>query len=77
MFADFQDILLYFPTEIVLHLRPQLLNAFLIFCRLPPSLWHGNVFDTNDSFLIRSAQSVPSSSVSSECLQAGVIQLRP
>ncbi|KAI1755347.1 DUF1740-domain-containing protein [Xylaria castorea] len=59
MFTDFQDILLYFPTEIVPHLRPQILDAFLIFCRLPPSLQYGSMVDMNDSFLIRSAQSVP------------------
>ncbi|KAI0191414.1 NRDE-2, necessary for RNA interference-domain-containing protein [Xylaria flabelliformis] len=59
MFTDFQDILLYFPTEVVSQLRPQLLDAFLIFCRLPPSLQIGEIVDMNDSFLIRGAQNVP------------------
>ncbi|KAI0857969.1 DUF1740-domain-containing protein [Xylaria cubensis] len=59
MFTDFQDILLYFPTEIIPQLRPQILDAFLIFCRLPPSLQNGEIVDMNDSFLIRGAQNVP------------------
>ncbi|KAI1742130.1 DUF1740-domain-containing protein [Xylaria scruposa] len=65
MFTDFQDILLYFPTELVSHLRSQLIDAFLIFCRLPSSSQHGSIVDINDSFLIRSAQSVPLAHLSS------------
>ncbi|KAI0910285.1 DUF1740-domain-containing protein [Ustulina deusta] len=61
MFTDFQDILLYFPTDIVPHLQPQLLDAFLIFCHLPPSLQDGGLVKetATDSFLVRSAQVVP------------------
>ncbi|KAI1133050.1 DUF1740-domain-containing protein [Nemania abortiva] len=61
MFSDFQDILLYFPTELVSHLRPQLLDAFLIFCRLPPSLQNSNILNVvaKDSFLVCSTQDVP------------------
>ncbi|KAI0118868.1 DUF1740-domain-containing protein [Nemania sp. FL0031] len=61
MFSDFQDILLYFPAEIIPHLRPQLLDAFLIFYRLPPAVQDGNLLDkaVKDPFLVRGAQDVP------------------
>ncbi|KAI0552876.1 DUF1740-domain-containing protein [Xylaria curta] len=59
MFTDIHDILLYFPTNVIPHLRQHLLDAFLVFCRLPPSLQHGSIVNMNDSFLIRSTQSVP------------------
>ncbi|KAJ8127119.1 hypothetical protein O1611_g6518 [Lasiodiplodia mahajangana] len=61
MFSDFQDILLYFPTEIVPHIRPQLLDAFLIFCHLPPAQQNRNLLGkaAKDPFLVRSAQAVP------------------
>ncbi|KAI1824814.1 DUF1740-domain-containing protein [Xylaria intraflava] len=60
MFSDFQDILLYFPTEVIPHIRPQLLDAFLIFCRLPPNLHHGDFIKAvvKDAFLSRSPQGV-------------------
>lgn len=67
MFADFQDILLYFPADIVPQLRRQLLDAFLIFCRLPPSLQSNNLVDeaVRDPFLVRSAQDIQFMHVSS------------
>lgn len=60
MFADFQDILLYFPADIILQLRPQLLDVFLIFCRLPPGLQSTNLVNdaVRDPFLVRSAQDI-------------------
>ncbi|KAI0443423.1 DUF1740-domain-containing protein [Xylaria telfairii] len=65
MFTDFQDILLYFPTEMVPRLLPQLLDAFLVFCRLPPSLRYDNMVDMNDPFLVHSTQGVPFAHLSS------------
>ncbi|KAI1176340.1 DUF1740-domain-containing protein [Nemania sp. FL0916] len=61
MFTDFQDIVLCFPTEMVSHIRLQLLDAFLVFCHLPPCLQRGNFFQeaTRDQFLVRSTQDVP------------------
>lgn len=67
MFADLQGMLLYFPADIVPQLRPQLLNAFLIFCRLPPSHQGNNLVDRaiKDPFLVRSAQDIPFMQLSS------------
>ncbi|KAJ2986848.1 hypothetical protein NUW58_g4838 [Xylaria curta] len=61
MFADFQDILLYFPAELIPRLRQQLLDAFLIFCHLPPSPQCGNLAGLvmKDPLLVRSVPSVP------------------
>lgn len=61
MFTDFQDILLYFPAEMVPHVRSQLLDAFLVFCHLPPSLQSRSLFNdaSKDAFIVRSAQDVP------------------
>ncbi|RWA08011.1 hypothetical protein EKO27_g7089 [Xylaria grammica] len=61
MFTDLQNILLYFPTDIVRHIQSQILDAFLIFCRLPPILQDGDLIDeaARDPFLIRSVQDVP------------------
>ncbi|KAI1423814.1 DUF1740-domain-containing protein [Xylaria sp. FL1777] len=67
MFSDFQDILLYFPADIVPHLQSPLLDAFLIFCRLPPSLQDENLIKeaATDPFLVRSAQDIPFTPLSS------------
>ncbi|KAI0402896.1 DUF1740-domain-containing protein [Xylaria palmicola] len=61
MFADLKDILPYFPTEVVTHIRPLLLDTFLIFCHLPPSLQCKGLVDTaaKDSFLACSTHCVP------------------
>ncbi|KAI0804114.1 DUF1740-domain-containing protein [Xylaria sp. FL0064] len=61
MFVDFQDILLYFPMDVVPHLKQQLLDAFLIFCHLPPTRQDGDLVKevAKDSFLPRSAHDVP------------------
>ncbi|KAI2630450.1 DUF1740-domain-containing protein [Xylaria nigripes] len=61
MFTDFQHILLYFPTEMVPHLQSHLLNAFLIFCHLPPNPGCGDLIKAavKDPFLVRSPQGVP------------------
>ncbi|KAI1431159.1 DUF1740-domain-containing protein [Xylaria sp. CBS 124048] len=60
MFSDLQDMLLYFPTDIIPHIRPQFLDSFLTFCNLPPSLHHGDFSRTavKDPFLARSPQGV-------------------
>ncbi|KAI0881919.1 DUF1740-domain-containing protein [Annulohypoxylon maeteangense] len=57
MFADIQDILLYLPTEVIPDIQNQLLDAFLIFCQLPPAHCSSNiVLDmVLDDFLIRSS----------------------
>ena len=61
MFSDVQDILLYFPTDIVPLIQPQLLDAFLVFCHLPPCLQDGQSVKelTSDAFIVRSGQDVP------------------
>ncbi|KAI0196460.1 DUF1740-domain-containing protein [Astrocystis sublimbata] len=64
MFADFEDILVYFPKDIVPHIRPQLLEAFLIFCRLPSYQQQSKFIDMNDSF-IHSTYAVPFAQISS------------
>ncbi|XXG96521.1 hypothetical protein Hte_002804 [Hypoxylon texense] len=38
MFADIHDMLLYLTTEAIPGVQRQLLDAFLIFCQLPPTL---------------------------------------
>ncbi|KAI1769205.1 DUF1740-domain-containing protein [Hypoxylon sp. FL1150] len=38
MFTDIHDLLIYFPTEAISSIQRQLLDAFLIFCQLPPTL---------------------------------------
>ena len=55
MFADIQDILFYIPTAIIPYIRWQLLDAFLIFCQLPPAFGSGKLADivSDDGFLIR------------------------
>lgn len=56
MFSDLQDALLYFPLEVVQYIRAQLLEAFLIFCRLPPSQKPSNFVNEimEDPFLVHS-----------------------
>ncbi|KAI1310978.1 DUF1740-domain-containing protein [Xylaria venustula] len=60
MFSDFQDILLNFPADIIPYIQPQLLDALLVFCHLPPGLQDGNSVSgvANDPFLARSTQDV-------------------
>ncbi|KAI0532389.1 DUF1740-domain-containing protein [Xylaria digitata] len=61
MFTDLENILLYFPTDIIPHLQSQLLNAFLTFCSLPSSLQDGSLNEeaAGDPFLVRSARDIP------------------
>lgn len=74
MIADIQDILLYFPLETISSIRRQLIDVFLIFCRLPPAFCSSDLIQDilQDDFLIRSsAQTVtleasPASSTTSE-----------
>ncbi|KAI2470592.1 DUF1740-domain-containing protein [Annulohypoxylon bovei var. microspora] len=56
MFADIQDILLYLPVEIIPNIQDQLLDAFLIFCQLPPAHCSSGIVQDMvlDDFLIRS-----------------------
>ncbi|KAI1109733.1 DUF1740-domain-containing protein [Nemania sp. NC0429] len=67
MFADFQNILLYFPADIVPQLRSQLLDAFLVFYRLPPCSHNDNIVNAavRDPFLVRSVQDIPFTQLSS------------
>ncbi|KAL7626957.1 hypothetical protein AAE478_003732 [Parahypoxylon ruwenzoriense] len=57
MFADIQDILLYIPTEVIPGIQRQLLDAFLMFCQLPPALCSGDTIQDmlQDDFLVRSS----------------------
>ncbi|KAI0971755.1 DUF1740-domain-containing protein [Xylaria arbuscula] len=68
MFSDFQDILLNFPADILPHLQSLLLDAFLLFCHLPPGLQDGNSVSeaANDPFLVRSTQDVLFTDLSSK-----------
>ncbi|KAI1384675.1 DUF1740-domain-containing protein [Hypoxylon trugodes] len=56
MFADIQDLLLYLPTVAISGVRGQLLDAFLIFCQLPPALSPYDIIQDmlQDDFLVRS-----------------------
>ncbi|KAI0386205.1 DUF1740-domain-containing protein [Hypomontagnella monticulosa] len=57
MFADIQDILLYFPSQVIPEIQRQLLDAYLIFCQLPPALCQTSITRDmiQDDFLIRSS----------------------
>ncbi|KAI8634821.1 DUF1740-domain-containing protein [Xylariaceae sp. FL1651] len=61
MFADIQDFLLYLPTEMILQLRRQLLDAFLLFLQLPSGLESGDIMNeaAKDSFLARGTKVIP------------------
>ncbi|KAF3059377.1 Protein NRDE2 like protein [Daldinia childiae] len=56
MYADIQDILLHLPNEAIPGLQCQLLDAFLIFCQLPPAFSSSEIVQDmlQDSFLARS-----------------------
>ncbi|OTB17957.1 hypothetical protein K445DRAFT_315707 [Daldinia sp. EC12] len=56
MYADIQDLLLHLPNEMISDLRCQLLDAFLIFCQLPPAFASSNIVQEmlRDAFLVRS-----------------------
>ncbi|KAI5928530.1 NRDE-2, necessary for RNA interference-domain-containing protein [Camillea tinctor] len=58
MFADIQDIVLFIPMDTIGVVQRQLLDAFLIFCQLPPAFCAGNLTKEmiEDSFLIRSTK---------------------
>ncbi|KAI0603498.1 NRDE-2, necessary for RNA interference-domain-containing protein [Biscogniauxia sp. FL1348] len=58
MFADIQDIVLFLPADIIRAVQRQLLDAFLIFCQLPPAFCAGGLANEmiQDSFLVRSAK---------------------
>ncbi|KAI1505514.1 NRDE-2, necessary for RNA interference-domain-containing protein [Biscogniauxia marginata] len=58
MFTDIQDIFLFLPAEIIPRVRHHLLDAFLIFCQLPPGFRSGSLANEmiQDSFLTRSAK---------------------
>ncbi|KAI1144576.1 DUF1740-domain-containing protein [Hypoxylon sp. FL0543] len=60
MFADIQDILLYLPGEVIPTVQSLLLDAFLIFCQLPPALYSRNIIQDmlQDDFLVRSPTKV-------------------
>ncbi|KAI1772470.1 DUF1740-domain-containing protein [Hypoxylon cercidicola] len=66
MFADIHDILIYFPTEAIPSIKRQLLDAFLIFCQLPPALCPtGMIQDMlRDDFLISSSAKLVTAEVS-------------
>ncbi|KAI1374624.1 DUF1740-domain-containing protein [Hypoxylon crocopeplum] len=60
MYADIQDLLLYLPKEDIPHIHGQLLDAFLVFCHLPPSLSSSSIVQDilQDDFIVRSPASL-------------------
>ncbi|KAI0526614.1 DUF1740-domain-containing protein [Xylaria bambusicola] len=70
MFSDLEGILLYFPTDIVPQIQSQLVDAFLVFCHVPPGLVNKRSVKelTTDPFLVRSAQDVPFTHLSSRAM---------
>ncbi|KAI0014159.1 DUF1740-domain-containing protein [Xylariaceae sp. FL0662B] len=58
MFADIQDLLFYIPAEAIPKVQHHLLDAFLIFCQLPPAFCSSSVIQDalRDDFLIRSSE---------------------
>lgn len=68
MFADIQDILLYFPTGVIPHIRGLLLDAFLVFCQLPSAFCSSGVIHDilQDEFLIHGPVKLAASNISSE-----------
>ncbi|KAK3356956.1 NRDE-2, necessary for RNA interference-domain-containing protein [Lasiosphaeria hispida] len=53
MFSDIEDLLVWFPTSILLWVRPQLIDAFLLFCGLPTAGMTGGLVnaDQHDPFI--------------------------
>ncbi|KAK4165420.1 NRDE-2, necessary for RNA interference-domain-containing protein [Cladorrhinum sp. PSN259] len=53
MFSDIEDFLVWFPSSLLPAVRAQLLDAFLVFCRLPPAQISGVKANTlsHDPFL--------------------------
>lgn len=66
MFADIHDTLLYFPTEAIPSIQRQLLDAFLIFCQLPPTLYTTGIIQEmlRDDFLISSPAKLVTTDIS-------------
>ncbi|KAI2626676.1 DUF1740-domain-containing protein [Hypoxylon sp. NC1633] len=59
MFADIQDLILYLPTKDIPHIQNLLLDAFLMFCQLPPAFSSIDAQDMlRDVFLIRDPASL-------------------
>lgn len=58
MFKDIEDFLVWFPQSVLFAVRGQLLDAFLVFCRLPTAQLSGEVGKEfcNDPFLSGRAQ---------------------
>ena len=53
VFSDFSTLLFRIPDELLLELKPLLVDAFLLFCRLPPAFGTSSWIETarNDPFL--------------------------
>ncbi|KAI0117538.1 DUF1740-domain-containing protein [Hypoxylon sp. NC0597] len=70
MFPDIHDILLYLPQEAIRGVQNLLLDAFLIFCQLPPALSSSDIVQDmlQDDFLVRS----PTKSITSETLPSSL-----
>lgn len=53
MFTDIDPFLLFFPSSLLPHIRDQLLDAYLLFCGLPPAFMTGDILKSalNDSFV--------------------------
>lgn len=78
MFADIHDMLLYFPTEAIPSIQRQLLDAFLIFCQLPPVLCLGGTVQDmlRDDFLVSSSANIITNEVSSESVSGSEEQTK-
>lgn len=44
MFSDIRDLLVWFPSAVLPRVRPKLMDAFLVFCGLPPAGLSGDKF---------------------------------
>ncbi|KAI0841732.1 DUF1740-domain-containing protein [Hypoxylon sp. FL0890] len=80
MFADIQDILLYLPGEVIPTIQNLLLDAFLIFCQLPPALCSRDIIQDmlQDDFLVRSsAKSIIAEAPPGSLADLGEQNIRP
>ncbi|KAI0391320.1 DUF1740-domain-containing protein [Xylariaceae sp. FL0594] len=66
MYSDIQDMLLYFRTGVIPYIARQLVDAFLIYSHLPPSVQREGVLGeaVKDTFIVRSLRTLPFSDLS-------------
>ncbi|KAI1340574.1 NRDE-2, necessary for RNA interference-domain-containing protein [Xylariaceae sp. FL0016] len=68
MYADLEDLLLFLPSIIISEVQYQLVDAFLIFCGMPPAFASRNIVDAmqRDGFLGRSTAGMISEQLSKD-----------